>query len=269
MPFPFYIIDTFTSEQFRGNPTGVGLLMEILDDDILMNLARELNFPVTAFIYKQKKVANHYTIRYFTNTTEIPACGHATLAASGIIFDLEGLEEITFETIDEMSLQVRKEGDLIVMSYPRFELEPFEIQGELVTDLGLSNYLSVGYSSDLETLFVEIDDPVLLKNIQPDYAALLDIREGIKEIIVTSKSDTPNYDFLLRSFCPWIGIDEDPVTGSVHAVLGGFWEERLQKKQLKAYQCSARGGELIVTSFEDKVELGGRMVTLFRGEMLV
>ncbi len=75
---------------------------------------------------------------------------------------------------------------------------------------------------------------------------------SIIEVVVTSISDTPEYDFLLRSFCPWIGIDEDPVTGSVHTVLAGFWKERLGKEQLKAYQASARGGEILVRYYDDK-----------------
>lgn len=77
----------------------------------------------------------------------------------------------------------------------------------------------------------------------------------------------PGYDYLLRSFCPWIGIDEDPVTGSVHSVLAGFWTKKLNKNKLKAFQCSERGGELFVTSFSDKVELGGKMITILKGDI--
>lgn len=86
-------------------------------------------------------------------------------------------------------------------------------------------------------------------------------------MVITSLSDDKRYDFLLRSFCPWIGIDEDPVTGSVHSVLAGFWEERLGKKSLTAYQASFRGGEVFVKSFAEKVELGGKSVIVLKGEL--
>ena len=269
MFLPFFIIDTFTSKRFRGNPTGLGILTESLDDSILLALAKEVNFPVTAFIQKFTDKENHYFIRYFTNTTEIPACGHATLAASGLIFEKENLNQTTFETIDGTSIQVRQEDGLIIMTYPKFELRSFDTQEKILHDLGVSDCLSMGYCVELETLFVEIDNPKLLKDIQPDYAALLGIQEEIKEIVVTSKSDISEYDFLLRSFCPWIGIDEDPVTGSVHAVLAGFWQQRLHKNRLKAYQCSTRGGELLVTPLADKVELGGEIVMVLRGNILI
>jgi predicted PhzF superfamily epimerase YddE/YHI9 len=88
-------------------------------------------------------------------------------------------------------------------------------------------------------------------------------------VVITSISDDANFDYFLRSFCPWIGIDEDPVTGSVHSVLGNFWKQRLHRQNMNAYQASARGGELLIRAFDDRVEIGGEAVVILTGEMAV
>ncbi|MDX2301732.1 MAG: PhzF family phenazine biosynthesis protein [Microscillaceae bacterium] len=269
MNLGFGILDTFTSVRFRGNPTGVCVMTKTLTDEIMLSLAKEINFPVTAFIQKEKLSGNHFAIRYFTPTTEIPACGHATLASAGFVFEREVLHQITFTTMEDINLEVRKEGDLIVMTYPKYSLEYFNVSQVLLEGLGVNTYQSAGYCKELETLFLEIEYPDILRNIRPDFQKLLRLHDPIKEIVVTSTSDLPEYDFLLRSFCPWIGIDEDPVTGSVHSVLGSFWQTRLQKDRLKAFQCSERGGELFITPLENKVELGGKVVMVLRGEVCV
>lgn len=75
-------------------------------------------------------------------------------------------------------------------------------------------------------------------------------------MVITAAGDE-GYDYVLRSFCPWIGIDEDPVTGSVQAALAPYWAERLGKQRLLAYQASARGGELRLSVERDTVRIGG------------
>jgi predicted PhzF superfamily epimerase YddE/YHI9 len=107
-----------------------------------------------------------------------------------------------------------------------------------------------------------------LRALSPDYSRLVQSSSAVlKEVVVTSRSDHAPYDFLLRSFCPWIGINEDPVTGSVHTVLAHFWKEKLGKNSLTAYQASERGGEVYLKALDNAVELGGNMVTLFHTQM--
>ncbi len=86
---------------------------------------------------------------------------------------------------------------------------------------------------------------------------------------MTSRSDDPRYDFMSRFFAPGAGIDEDPVTGSAHCCLADFWRKRLGKTEFMAFQASARGGVVKVRVGKDRALLGGRAVTIARGELLV
>ena len=118
------------------------------------------------------------------------------------------------------------------------------------------------YAKNLKQFFIELEDPLLLKTVQPDFVKLISADNSITEVVLTSVSDVSKYDFILRSFCPWIGIDEDPVTGSVHSVLAGYWRTRLNKNELKAYQASDRGGEIFVTALPGNVEIGGKVTVV-------
>ena len=233
----------------------------------MLAIARELHFPVTAFIEKDAPAKAAYPIKYVTPTTEIPACGHATLASAKVIFELDSIETTTFTTIEGLAIDVRLENDIVVMSYPVYLMETAQVSKDLMDSIGFCDYKSSGYCKELQTLFLELESPSELKSLRPDFVKLASSSDTIKEVVITSVSDIAGYDYLLRSFCPWIGIDEDPVTGSVHSVLGGFWKNRLNKTSLKAFQCSERGGELFVTALGNKVELGGKTITILKGEI--
>jgi PhzF family phenazine biosynthesis protein len=264
-----FILDTFTSLPFRGNPTGVCHTNENLPEKMMLSIARELNFPVTAFIKADNTGVRRYHIQYFTPVTQIPACGHATLGAAATIFETGVQDAVQFQTVGGIIIPALLKEGLVTMTYPKYEMKETIVNGGLLESLHINSYASSGYCEELETLFIELDDPALLRNIQPDYVKLVASDTRIKEVVITSLSDTTSYDFLLRSFCPWIGINEDPVTGSVHSVLAGFWKNRLMKNTLKAYQASGRGGEISVTSLGDKVELGGNCVMQLKGEFLI
>jgi predicted PhzF superfamily epimerase YddE/YHI9 len=113
---------------------------------------------------------------------------------------------------------------------------------------------------------VEVDSEATLRRLQPDFRRLAAI--PMRGLIVTCRSDDPRYDFVSRFFAPAAGIDEDPVTGSAHCTLAGFWRTRLGKSQFVAYQASARGGVVYVRIEGDRVRLGGTAVTVLRGELV-
>jgi len=266
MPIPVYIIDSFTSTKFKGNPTAVCILKNQLSYEIMHSIARELNFPVTAFV--EMPAENEvYKINYFTITGEIPACGHATLAATQAIFELTANDSAQFKTIENTLIKTHREEETIFMTYPKFTTINFDIPGDTLKSLGITNYTPVGFCKELETLFIELEDPELLRQLQPNYDMLTKSTDGVIEVVVTSVSDNNDFDFLLRSFCPWIGIDEDPVTGSVHSVLAGFWKDRLGKNELTAYQASERGGEVFVKAFDYSVQIGGKAIIVLKGEL--
>jgi PhzF family phenazine biosynthesis protein len=269
MKLPTFLIDTFTPTPFKGNPTAVCQTNEELSYQTMLFVARELNCPVTAFIKIKAYGRNNYDIRYFTTTTEIPACGHATLASAKFLQEQNtGHNNLLFHATNNTVIKTVVEGTRIIMAYPVFSMEDCVINNKLMDSLHLQSYKAYGYTKELETLFIEVD-PDTLRTLQPNYSALVRADDNIKEVVITSSSDEKHYDYLLRSFCPWIGIDEDPVTGSVHSVLANFWKGKLEKSNMNVYQASERGGELVVKAFDDKVEIGGEAVIVFKGEILL
>jgi len=255
-----------TSEPFKGNPAPVCILSEDCPTSILQSIATEFNQPVTVYILR--KVNDAYPIRYFTPTTELSACGHGTLAAGKLLYLLHGILAFEFLTIKGMKIPVTIESGQSTIVYPIYPMTDYHVIPELQAALGIPEFVSAHYIPELEMVHIELQDPALLRNLQPDYKWLVEVEPKIDEVVVTSKSDQPQYDFILRSFCPWIGIDEDPVTGSVHSFLGAYWKNKLGKSSLKAYQASARGGEIQVSVINDKsVSLKADSVLIFKGEM--
>lgn len=255
MPVPVYIIDTFTSGTAKGSPTGVCIINNALTADEMLTTACKLNVAVTAFI--NKTTAGNYCIHYYTTTTAIAACGHATLAAARVVFENDNTAITNFTTIENIVIEVRLQNGLVIMTYPKYDLENFAVPNQILSSLNLRQYRSSGYCKELQTLFIELDNATALKNVQPNFEKLVASSDTIKEVVLTCIADNSNFDYLLRSFCPWIGIDEDPVTGSVHAVLAGYWKQRTGKTTMKAYQASAAGGEIFVTAYDNKTELAG------------
>ena len=270
MKIATFLIDTFTAKPFTGNPTAVCLHDHNLDSKSMSSIASELNCPVTAFVRAKSEKNIAYDIRYFTSITEIAACGHATLAAAKLILEDRGESQaIAFYTVRDVVIKAFSTGQSIMMIYPAYPEKECEVDERILNALGLDGYLTAMHSIDLETLFIEVRNVSLLKKVTPDYKALLTSCGNIKEVVITSVSDHPKYDYYLRSFCPWIGIDEDPVTGSVQTILGTFWKKRLNKEKLKAYQASPRGGEVRINAFEDHVEIGGEAVIIMKGEITI
>jgi PhzF family phenazine biosynthesis protein len=262
---PFYITDAFTKEKFSGNPTAVLIVNSTVTKNDMQLMAKEINLPVTVFVVLQDNMDAVHPLYYFTSITGIPACGHATLAAAKVVAMKHKTKQLRFITIEDKIIETAITDELIMMSYPKYEVVEYPVHSGLIESLSLNDYYVIGICKELETLFIEIKEPSVLRAIKPDYKKLLQSNNEIKEIVITSPSDEKQYDYLLRSFCPWIGIDEDPVTGSVHSVLAGYWANKLNKHQLKAYQASERGGELFVNSYHDKVEIGGAAVLIVEG----
>ncbi|HEX5654237.1 MAG TPA: PhzF family phenazine biosynthesis protein [Chitinophagaceae bacterium] len=264
-----FFVDTFSARIFKGNPAAVCLLQEPLSTIHLQSIAREFNLPVTVFVEMNASNNGVYPIRYFTVKEEIAACGHATLAAAFILQEHGPGGLIAFKTIEERRVAVRLQAGMIRMEYDVFDMQDYRLPKGILESIGLSDYLTTGFCAELETVFIECASAGLLRDLTPDFKKMMAGSPSIKEVVVTSKSDQDSYDYLLRSFCPWIGIDEDPVTGSVHSVLAPYWSARLGKKNLKACQVSERGGEVWVKVTDKKVEIGGQAILLLKGEFFL
>jgi PhzF family phenazine biosynthesis protein len=252
-----YQVQTFAGPGADGGPTAVCLLPEAPDEHLMLRTARQMNVAVTAFVFPNNHSRVSYSIRYCTRRMPIAACGHATLAAAKIIFECNQADAAIFRTAQGLFIPVKQVNGLIVMTYPQYEWRPVAAPYNLRCSLGLQQpVLNSGWCKELQTLFIETS-PALLRTMQPDFTRLEHSHDGTKEVVVTSASDLPEYDYLFRSFCPWMGINEDPATGSVHSVLAGYWQQRTGKTALTAFQASPAGALIYTQVQKAGVEVSG------------
>lgn len=258
-----YIVDAFTKEKFKGNPAGVCLVDSLKNETLMQNIAAELNLSETAFLKKlEDKI---YQVRYFTPLAEIDFCGHATLGASKVLMEAFDLDQVTLHTWTGLQLETSKHTEGILMKFPIYDTESIQPSDELLKAIGIEQFDFAGKSLDSGFLMIEINDYALLKSLSPDFQSLKLSKDTDLGVIVTSKGDQ-EYDFYSRMFAPWVGIDEDPVTGSAHAVLAKYWSLKLGKSILKAFQASKRGGEMTLEIEEDYLWVLSDAQIVFEGQ---
>lgn len=257
MKCAIFQVDAFASKPFEGNPAAVVPLEYWLDDDILLKIATENNLSETAFFVKNEK---GFDLRWFSPTTEVPLCGHATLASAYVVFNELGYDKnmVHFNT-QSGELIVLKDENGFIMDFPTKAPKPCPIPN------GLSEALGVPITECHQNNFVVCvaKDEEAVKNAQPDHDALSAIAPG--EFILTAKSRT--YDFVSRCFAPGHGLEEDPVTGAAHCVVAPFWADRLGKATLRARQVSRRGGDITCTIKGNRVELFGKATLYLKGQI--
>jgi PhzF family phenazine biosynthesis protein len=261
-PLTIYQIDSFTTTPFRGNPAGVMLVDEQTSAEWMQKVAMEMNLSETAFLIPR---GEKYRIRFFTPNSEMPLCGHATLASAHLIYALglkDQSETVIFQA-EKDRLSVRYAAGWLVMTFPRFKYESVFLPAEIQTALGFEPLAL--YNCDNNWKMAIAPDQTTLLQANPDFEALK--RMGLGHLGITAKSDTADYDFVSRAFAPDLGINEDPVTGSIHCALAPYWAEQLGKNQLKARQLSARSGELLLVVHDQNVEIRGQAVTVFKADL--
>ncbi|MEM9244049.1 MAG: PhzF family phenazine biosynthesis protein [Pseudomonadota bacterium] len=260
---PFWQVDSFTTKPFKGNPAAVFILSDQISDELMQNIATEMNLSETAYIVLRKN--GNPLLRWFTPAFEIDLCGHATLAAAHIYLNEchPELDQITFDTKVAGPLRVARNKEHYMMDMParpgkKIDLE--DIPTSILTALNVDEQpIEVYQARDLMLIY---KNDKTIYTMQPDFHVL----RNYKKIIVTAKSSDKHYDFISRFFCSEIGINEDPVTGSAHCTSGPYWAKAFQKNHLIAYQASNRGGELILDIEKDRVNITGSAVTIFNGE---
>ena len=241
MKIKTFLVDAFTDEAFKGNPAGVCLLEEKISEELMQNIAMEINAAETAFVLKNGE--SKYSIRYYSPAVEIAFCGHATVASAKVLIEKFGIEEIEFTTHFNLNLSAFKHGDKLRMIFPIFETVEFS-SDKILDALNISSYEDVKYCKDNQDLVVRVKDKETLLALNPDMGKLKEASGEFRGVCVTCKSEDEGFDFYSRFFAPAVGINEDPVTGSAHSVLAKYWSDILGKKELSAYQLSKRGGYL-------------------------
>ena len=262
MATPILQIDAFTSQAFAGNPAAVCILNGQVDKNWMQHVAREMNLSETAFLRRQEQ---GFDLRWFTPSVEIDLCGHATLASAHALWELGHLrsDEIArFHTRSGL-LTAERRGDWIELDFPATPPVEAPPPNGLLAALGVSPTY-VGRSRF--DYMLEVEHENIVRTARPDFAALRAVES--RGVIITSRSATPERDFVSRFFAPAAGVDEDPVTGSAHCCLTPYWSAWLKKDALVAHQISARGGVLKVRIDGTRVRMAGQAVTVLRGELV-
>jgi PhzF family phenazine biosynthesis protein len=266
MSVPIIQVDAFTDRPFRGNPAAVCLLEHDTADSWMRDVAAEINVSETAFLRRQGQGAEFH-LRWFSPAVEVDLCGHATLAAAHVLWE-DGIvsvdEPIRFSTRSGLLIAHREE-DRILLDFPAIPVTPIPVSDSFVEAVGAP---VVAAGTNAMDLLLELEDTVHVRSLRPDFQKLRALSP--RGVIVTARDIAdPVLDFVSRFFCPNVGIDEDPVTGSAHCALGPYWGARLAKNRLIGYQASSRGGRVEVRLSGDRVTLGGTAVTVLRGNLLI
>ena len=253
---PLFQVDTFTDKVFHGNPAAICLLSEWFNDELLQAIAIENQLSETAFVLEDE---HGFHIRWFTPNGEVSLCGHATLAAGFVLFELG---RVTSETLHFSSLSgslyVHRQQDSMTLNFPLFSYEP--IKDIKIFSSVFDQPILEAYDSPLDYLIVLSSEHEVMQ-LKVNHAALERLPK--RGAIVTARSEYA--DFYSRCFYPRCHLPEDPVTGSAHCVLTPYWAQRLNKARLEVIQGAARRGELMCELEQDRVRLSGKCCWYSKG----
>ena len=254
-----YVVDAFTGEVFYGNQAAVCILDQWVPEELMQNIARENNFSETAFAVKE---GEKYRLRWFTPGGEVDLCGHATLATGYVLlrFYEKDAPFVRFETLGG-SLTVTRKGELLEMEFPAYSLKPVPVTQEMCDALGAP----VREAYMARDLLCVLDSEQTVRELKPDQEKIRNL-DGLLVHVTARGTD---YDCVSRSFAPKLAIAEDPVCGSGHCHIIPYWAEKLGKKELRAYQASARGGTLTCREEGEKIFLAGEAALFSAAELFV
>ncbi|NEB77565.1 PhzF family phenazine biosynthesis protein [Streptomyces sp. SID14478] len=263
------IVDAFTDRPFAGNPAGVLLLDAFPDDAWLQNVATEVNHAETAFAHPLPGGGDaDWALRWFTPTTEVDMCGHATLATAHVLHATGTTRgPVRFATRSGVLVATPHEDGSLSLDFPTAPLTEERAPAGLAEALGVQPLSVHDTGPSIGDLLVELPDEKAVLGLAPDLRALA--AHSTRGVIATARAEDParGYDFVSRCFFPNVGIDEDPVTGSAHTALAPFWAPRLGRTDLTGLQASARTGLVRVGLRGERTLLTGRAVTVIDGEL--
>jgi PhzF family phenazine biosynthesis protein len=265
---PISVVDAFTDRPFHGNPAAVVQLAagDAPGEPWMQRVAAEMKHSETAFVHPRADGA--YDLRWFTPEVEVDLCGHATLASAHVLWESGRLapgERARFHTRGgELRARLLDDG-AIELDFPTAPPEPCPEPDGLLAALGVD--AGETYATTGRFFMVVVPEAGTVHGLAPDVGALRALTH-VRGVYVTAAADDRQHDIVSRCFAPAVGIDEDPVTGSMHCVIGPFWSERIGRTSLVAHQASPRGGTVVVRVAGDRTLLAGRAVTVLHGELL-
>ncbi|MEO0586770.1 MAG: PhzF family phenazine biosynthesis protein [Planctomycetota bacterium] len=275
MPEPpqFLHVDAFTARPFAGNAAAVVLLDRPAAKPWMQALADDMNLSETAYVVRPATPGEPWGLRWFTPAAEVELCGHATLASAHAMLDTghaQPGEPIRFTTQVSGDLVCTAADDgRIAMDFPADPPRPAEPPPQVIEALEVD---PVAVTRSTYDWIVELASAEEVAAARPRFADLAGVPDtrGVAITAAGALPGVPEADFVSRFFAPSLRIDEDPVTGALHCILGPMWAQRLGKPSLVGHQCSRRGGVVHVTHEApdaQRVQLGGQAVTLVRGTL--
>ena len=262
MEYSTAFVNAFANGLFDGNTAAVVIVDKYPSDNEMVSVAGLFGFSETAFLLPL--VQAKYQIRWFTPETEVPLCGHATLASAGFLFsEREKNEElISFSSLSG-ELTARRRGDELELDFPLDIPQPYVPDREVLNAMGKLKIRQTLIAKTTSNLILVQESPEDVMAVQPDFKALAAIMDqpyfGVAVTAVTKDG------YICRYFAPWEGINEDPVTGSAQTFLAPYWAGVLGKNKLKGFQASERGGKFNVTVLDGRLLLRGKVVIYLRG----
>jgi len=263
---PFYQVDAFTNSRFSGNPAAVCLLRDPLPEEVMQDIAAEMNLSETAFVQPPDPQGLR-KLQWFTPEVEVPLCGHATLATSHVLLREErGETPLRFTTLSGILTVSEEEEGWLRMDFPVDPPTSSPAPDGLLDALGCPT--SVQTLLGVKGWIVRLSTETEVENLDPDFSRLAQVDVGPTALgVIATAPGSGETDFVSRFFGPWVGVDEDPVTGMAHTMLTPYWAAETGRDTMTAAQISGRGGVLRVQMEGDRVYVSGQAVTVVRGKL--
>jgi PhzF family phenazine biosynthesis protein len=259
MPTDLVVVDAFTDQPFSGNPAAVCRLEAPASEGWMQAVAAEMNLSETAFVVGRPD--GDRDLRWFTPTTEVDLCGHATLATASV------LGGGRFHTRSGVLTCAVADDGWVAMDFPADPPTPCPAPAGLLEALGVEADQVVEVLAGATDLVVVVPEAGTVRALTPDLGGLTAL--DVRAVVVTAPGDRPGVDCVSRVFGPRVGIPEDPVTGSAHCTLAPWWASRLGRDRLVGEQASRRGGTVTMWRHGDRVEIGGRTRLMATVRLLV
>lgn len=265
---PIYTVDAFSRKPFEGNPAAVCLLDSPREATLLQAVAREMNLSETAFVENPDPGSGLRKLRWFTPQAEVPLCGHATLATAHVLLQKGASSPLRFSTLSGVLDVWHEPGGRLCMDFPMDVPVPAVPSQDLLQALGLEKPpLEAARGSMSWVIRLATTEQVLAA--RPDYRLLRNSHPGEGIVGISLTAERPGGGIHSRFFAPWVGVDEDPVTGMAHTALAPFWMDRLGQVEIHARQGLDRQGELVLRGHSPRVHLLGEAVTVVRGRIRI
>lgn len=268
MAIDFWIVDTFSETPLNGGPSAVVFMDDFSNEELMQNIAMELNVPETGFLRKFND--QDFEISCFCPTSKGIFLGNSLFASAHILHSEKILKEPTFNfilgtRIFETTLLNNKEIKIrfstpTIAKTPMPDIVTRALQGESIVSIGESK----------NALIVEVRSPKKLASLTPNTDLLRHLAQDL--VIITADTHYENetdYDFCTRVFAPKFGIMEDKVTPLAHSRLASYWKERINKNEMIGFQASKNGGFVKISWTKEFTYLSAHCISITKGVLFL